>query len=72
MPTSRTPFDDPELVIEIGVGGPIEDIWIDAERRQIVVCGWWGETRVTPSDDTYARALRAGYRVVTDGGGNGV
>jgi hypothetical protein len=72
MPISRKPFDDPELSIEIGVEGPIEDVWIDATRRQIVVCGWWGETRVTPSEATYERALRAGYRVVTDGGGNGV
>lgn len=71
MPTFRKPFDDEELSVQIGVEGPIEDVWLDAAARQIVVCGWWGETRVTASEATYERARRAGYRVVTDGGGNG-
>jgi hypothetical protein len=71
MPTSRKPSANDSLSVEIGVEGPVEDVWLDGDRRQIVVCGWWGETRVTASDATYERARLAGYRVVTDGGGNG-
>lgn len=59
------------LSVEIGIERPIEDTWIDAARRQLVVCGWWGETRVDLSDERYDQAVAEGYRVVIDDGGNG-
>lgn len=71
MPTYRRSFDSDELVIEIGLPGyQVEDVWLDARSGEVVVCGWWGDTRVKLSAEGFADAARSGaYRVVNDNGG---
>lgn len=64
MPMSGKPSNDGALSIRIGAGG-INDSWIDEAAREVVVIGWWGETRATPSELSFERAMRdGGLRII--------